>query len=247
MDARIARRFVGAVPYLSYEVDPISFTVGGVAAIAFGYVRLNGDGAWETRTITKVASSGDTTAYLSASPVFCDTGFVRNAGGNFAPSVCSKKSGTYPVLAWFVAPTSSHQFPLLRAFSGNSAATAIAQCAQGSVDAPYTDRINNETAVNGRCSFGTKIVSSSIVAVAGIPGAPVPGNGGSYQADPLTVSKMCESYGYTNVASYTGQAYSSCGNNYHVFWNPNLSTWATQNACAYNSHVTSLSCYKVVF
>jgi hypothetical protein len=224
----------------------VKFTVASSPAIAFGSVRLAGDGVWETRTVIKVASANDSTPYLTGSPTVCDTGFRRNTP-NFNPSVCSVANSGVLAVAWFVAPSATHQYPFLRAMSSNSAVTAAVQCAQGVVDMPYSDRINNQNAVNGLCSWGSGFTNSGNVSLVSIPGAPSPGPSGAYRADWPTMDKICTIYNYTAAASYTAGSYSSCGDNVHVRWNPSSQNWEVVPACSQNSHISTLKCYRIVF
>lgn len=245
--ALINSRLASPIKYIEYSIDPVRFTAAGAAAIAYGTVRLGGDGVWETRTVIKVASGSDSTPYLSASPVLCDTGFIRNVNNIFSNSVCGASYSGVQALAWFVAPSPSHQYPFLRAMSSNPSSSAAVQCGQGVVDMPYTDRINNQVASAGQCSWGSRFTSSGNVALTGVPGAPAPGPGSSYQADTATMTKICNLYGFSGVAAYTANGYSSCGDNHHIRWSVALEQWEVVPACSFNSHISTLSCYRVVF
>ena len=246
MLALVNSRLLSPIKYIDYAIDPIKFNVGSAPAIAFGYARLAGDGVWETRTIIKVATGTDTTPYLSASPTLCDTGFVRNAS-SYMPSVCSAAYSGVEAVAWFVAPSPSHKYPFLRAMSSNATRSAAVQCAQGVVDMPYTDRINNQVATGGQCSWGSRFINSGNVSLVNIPGAPAPGPGSSYQADSATMTKICNIYNFNGVASFTANGYSSCGDNFHIRWNNVNQQWEVVPACWLNSHISSLSCYRLVF
>lgn len=241
------QRLLTPIAYLGYEVGPVALTVGSTNAVAYGTVRLGGDGIWETRVITKVATNGDTSPFLSASPVACDTGFIRNLGDDFSLSRCGILTANLPLAAWFKAPTGSHQFPVLRAMSGTTNYSGAVRCGQGVVDVPYYDRIDNQAASNGQCSFGSRFTNVGNVSLTNIPTAPVPGPGSSYQADAATMNIICRIYGYTGYATVSASGYSSCGDNSHIRWDGATNTWQVVPACQLNSHINSLSCYRITY
>jgi hypothetical protein len=226
-------------------MDPIKFKVNTTSAIAFGQVRLLPGGIWETRAVIKVAANNDTTFDLSASPVLCDTGFVQNSGYNYIASRCAGLHATRVVLAYYSHPVGGHKFPLLRAMSGNASASAPVECAQGTIDGPFTDRGNNVPASGGQCFFGNSM-ASAVVSLSGIPGAPIPGPGSSYQSDNATADKICRSWGFVGKALSSQQGYSSCGDNSHIKWDVMTATWQVVPACQLNSHLTSLTCFRIV-
>jgi len=241
------QRLLAPIAYLSYDVGPIRLTVGTANAIAYGTVRLGGDGVWETRVITKVATGGDTSPFLTASPVACDTGFVRNVGEDFSLSRCSVLASNLPLAAWFKAPAGTRQFPVLRAMSGTTNYSGAVRCGQGVIDVPYSDRIDNQAATNGVCSFGSRFTNIGSVPLTNIPTAPVPGPGSSYQADAATMNIICRIYGYTGYATYTASGYSSCGDNSHIRWDGAANVWQVVPACQLNSHINSLTCYRITY
>lgn len=247
-DARIALRLASPVPYFSYEVDPISIYSGNVKVVAFGFVRQTPDGVWETRVVAKVAAAGDYTPYLSASPIFCDTGYVRNVGGNFASSVCGRfiDQTTRPVMAWFAPPTAPRQYPTLRVASGDDQGMSLVQCAQSSVDMPVAARINNQWAVNGVCSFGSNIVTKAAVPVYSKPRGDSLKAGEGYRPDNVTMGKICQEYGFTNAAAYTLGKWGSPGDNTHVFWDAGSLNWEKIGASDKSPfYLSSLTCYKL--
>jgi hypothetical protein len=233
------------IPFVTYVMDPIKFKVNTTPAIAFGQVRLLPGGIWETRAVIKVAANNDSTLDLSASPILCDTGFVQNSGYNYIASRCSGLHANRVALAYYSHPVGGHKFPLLRAMSGNSNASAPAECAQGTIDAPFSDRGSNVAAVGGQCFFGNSI-ASAVVSLSGVPGAPVPGPGSSYQSDNATADKICRSWGFVGKALSSQQGYSSCGDNTHIKWDAPTATWQVVPACQLNSHLTSLTCFRIV-
>ncbi len=246
-NALINQRLILPIPYLSYEVGPVRFKVGTANAVAYGTARLGGDGIWETQVVMKVASVGDTTPFLSASPVACDTGFVRITGGNFNLSRCFATSSNLPLVAWFRAPLGGHQFPILRAMSGTSNYSGAFQCGQGPIDIPYSDRIDFQNATNGQCSFGSRFTNVGAVSLTNIPSAPIPGPGSAYQADAATMNKICQLYGFAGYATFTASGFSSCGDNNHIRWSNELNAWNIVPACQLNSHINSLTCYQLTY
>lgn len=240
----VDNRLLDPIYYVTYELKPVQVVAGTTPVVALGYARLLESGAWETRIVMRVAQGGDTTPYLENSATVCDSGFVKASSGNYAGSQCFSRTSSGPAIAWFVAPTTGHKFPVLRALAGNAAFTAATSCGQGALDGVSTDSYNDQAALpNGTCAFGGRLTTQA-VSLAG-NGIPKPGSGVRFARDASTMSEICRVRGFNGYVSYGDASYDSCDDNAIIRWKDD--SWDIINACSFNAGLTSLSCYKFTY
>lgn len=235
--------------HTTYIFDAIRFTQGTKRLAAQAYIRLGSDAKWQHRIVVREATATDTTPFLNNSPVIFDSDVKTDQ--TLRGSSFYRKESSIDAHVWLAAASGSRKFPTLRAMVGDAAGTTsasqvkITSCAQGVIDGPLSDNLNNITPTLGTsCPFGSKITYG----VAQLTNLPVQlGAGVRLAADADTVMKMCALNGYDGVAIINAVPFSSCSDNTIVKWNG--TSWSVINACQYNSGINAggLTCYKIQY
>ena len=235
--------------HITYAFDALRFTQGTKRLAARGYIRLGSDAKWQHRIVVREATATDTTPFLENSPVIFDSDVKSDQ--SLQGSSFYRREGTIEAHVWLAPPSGTRKFPTLRAMVGDSSGVTaanqvkIASCAQGVIDGPFTDNVNNFVPTAGAsCPFGSKITYG----IAQFTNLPVQmGPGVRLAADPETAMKMCRSNGFDGVTTVQALQFASCANNTIVKWNG--TTWSVINACQYNSGVNpgGLTCFKLQY
>ena len=256
----VETRLVDPVPLIPYDAAPITLTsndgYGDYHVVILGSSRLGSDAVWETRTIVKVLTGSDTTPLASNSPFICDTGFVRNAGGNFSKSVCTGHVSILPVNAWFSAPSDGHKFPILRGFIGltllgNTPSVVPTKCGQGVTDTVassniYVNSYSNVTSVNDKCAgFPNTKFSSALVftEITSLPTYGVVPSGTRIQYSEPVLTKVCQAFGYPGYVKGEGVNFNSCGNNNYITYSNG--NFYPIGACGSGSGTKNLYCLSI--
>lgn len=151
----VDERLLAPTFYTPYEIEPtlLNLSDGKKRAVALGYAKLYPDGDWRTRTIVKIGDLNDPDRYLTNTQASCDTGWVVNSANNFGNTLCDALGSAIPTLAWFVAPSDPHKYPILRLVSGGYNTASLKGCAQGVVDSTLGGAFTKVLAAGEQCPF----------------------------------------------------------------------------------------------
>lgn len=226
-----------------YQYDAVPFVEGTQKYVAFGSYKLGADGKVLHRVFVRKGTATDTSLYLENSPTIFDSGIKSDA--ELKTSRFYQKAGAFDTIVWLTPGTGKHKFPFLRAIVGNAQSKTVTNCAQGVIDAPFTDNINGQaptTQVVGSCPFGSNI-TYKVASFANL-GISL-GAGVRIAADPATVAKVCQVNGLEGASMVNAKTFAACTGRAVVKWNG--TAWQVVNACAFNSGLDAgdLTCYKL--
>jgi hypothetical protein len=223
---------------VTYEPAPALFSDGVNKYAATAEVRFGSSGEIQHRIVLRKGDLRDPMPHLGNSPIVFDSGIKNDA--TYEGSRFEQKKDNLQIWVW-LAKVPNSDFPVLRAMVGNAQTLAIANCAQGVINSPFSRNVSYEVPAPGQgCSFGARVSYG----VASFSGLGITLNSGiRLAADDATIMKVCQHNGYQGPALVTASAFSSCDDNTIVKWvNGN---WDIVNACAFNSGLSALTCFKL--
>lgn len=223
---------------VTYQPAPALFSDGVNKYAATAEVRFGASGEIQHRIILRKGDLKDPMPHLGNSPIVFDSGIKSDAA--YEGSRFEQKKDNLHIWVW-LAKVPKSDFPVLRAMVGNAQTLAIANCAQGVINSPFSRNVSYEVPTPGQgCSFGARVSYG----VASFNGLGITLNSGiRLAADDSTIMKVCQHNGFQGAALVSATPFSSCSNNTIVKWvNGN---WDIVNACAFNSGLSALTCFKL--
>jgi hypothetical protein len=223
---------------VTYQPAPALFSDGVNKYAATAEIRFGSTGEIQHRIILRKGDLKDPMPHLGNSPIVFDSGIKNDAA--YEGSRFELKKDNLHIWVW-LAKVPKSDFPVLRAMVGNAQTRVIANCAQGVINSPFSRNVSYEVPTPGQgCSFGARVSYG----VASFNGLGITLNSGiRLAADDSTIMKVCQHNGFQGAALVTATPFSSCTNNTIVKWvNGN---WDIVNACAFNSGLSALTCFKL--